>query len=76
MLPNPPYSPELAPSDYYLFSLMGHALAEQHFKTSEELENWVSEWFDEKKEQFFWRGIHKLPERWEKCVESHGQYYE
>jgi hypothetical protein len=55
---------------------MGHALKEQHFKTSEELENWVSEWFSSKEEQFFWQGIHKLSERWSKCVESDGNYFE
>jgi len=76
LLPHPPYSPDLAPSDYHLFASMGHALKEQHFKTSEELENWVSEWFSSKEENFFWRGIHKLPERWSKCVESDGQYFE
>ena len=25
------YSPDLAPSDYYLFASMGHALSDQHF---------------------------------------------
>jgi histone-lysine N-methyltransferase SETMAR len=76
VLPHPPYSPALAPSDYHLFSSMGHALKKQHFKTSEELENWVSEWFASKEENFYWRGIHKLPERWGKCVASEGKYFE
>ncbi|VVC46049.1 Transposase, type 1 [Cinara cedri] len=31
LLPHLPYSPDLAPSDYHLFSLEGQALAEQHF---------------------------------------------
>lgn len=76
LLPHPPYSPDLAPSDYHLFSSMGHALAEQHFDSYEEVENWVSGWFALKDEQFYWRGIHKLPERWSKCVENNGQYFE
>jgi len=29
-----------------------------------------------KDEEFFWRGIHKLPERWEKCIVSEGKYFE
>jgi len=33
VLIHPPYSPDLAPSDYYLFRSMTHALSEQHFKT-------------------------------------------
>ena len=76
VLPHPPYSPDLAPSDYHLFSSMEHAFNEQHFKTSEEVENWVSEWFASKDEQFFWQGIHKLPERWSKCVDRDGKYFE
>jgi len=29
-----------------------------------------------KDEKFFWCGIHKLPERWEKCIVSEGKYFE
>jgi len=31
ILPHAAYSPDLAPSDYHLFALMGHALAELWF---------------------------------------------
>ena len=55
---------------------MGHALTEQHFDSYEEVENWVSDWFALKDEQFYWRGVHKLPERCSKCVENNGQYFE
>lgn len=70
------YSPDLAPSDYHLFSSMGHALSEQRFNSHEEAKKWIDDWFAAKDGQFFWRGIHKLPERWEKCVDSDGYYFE
>ncbi|QQP56022.1 Transposase [Caligus rogercresseyi] len=54
------YSPDLAPSDYYLFASMG-AL----FTSYEDVRKWLDDWFASKEQQFFWRGIHKLPERWE-----------
>lgn len=76
VLPHAPYSPDLAPSDYHLFSSMGHALADQHFQNYEEVEKWVADWFASKKAKFYWDGIHQLPERWEKCVASDGQYFE
>lgn len=76
LLPHPPYSPDLAPSDYHLFSSMGHSLAEQHFNNFEDVRKWLDEWISNKDEAFFWNGIHKLPERWTKCVESEGQYFE
>ena len=37
VLPHPPYSPDVAPSDYYLLRSMAHGLAYQHFRTYEEV---------------------------------------
>ena len=76
ILSHPPYSSDFAPSDYHLFASMGHSLAEQRFANLEEVEKWLVEWFALKEKKFFWNGIHDLPERWVKCVESNGQYFE
>ena len=70
------YSPDLAPSDYHLFASLGHALAEQRFTSFKNLREWLDNWIDLKDEQFYWHGIHHLPERWEKCVNSNGDYFE
>lgn len=56
------YSPDLAPSDYYLFASLGHALAEQRFISYENVRKWLDDWFASKEQQFFWHGIHKLSE--------------
>ena len=58
------YSPDLAPSDYYLFASIGHALSDQHFTSYENVRKWLDDWFASKERQFFWRGIHQLPDRW------------
>ena len=50
VLPHPAYSPDLAPSDYHLFS-MGHALAERHFDSYEDVRKWLDEWFASKDEE-------------------------
>ena len=76
VLLHPAYSSDLTSSDYHLFSSMGHALAERHFDSYEDVRKWLDEWFASKNEEFFWRGIHKLPERWEKCIVSEGKYFE
>ena len=34
-LSHPPYSPDVAPSDYYLFRSMAHDLVHQHFRSYE-----------------------------------------
>jgi len=53
ILSHPPYSPDLAPSDFHLFASMGHSLAEQHFVNFEEVEKWLVEWFSSKEKNFF-----------------------
>jgi len=55
---------------------MGHALAEQHFDSYEDVRKWLDEWNAAKGKDFYWHGIHKLSERWEKCVASEGKYFE
>ena len=65
-----PYSPDIAPSDYYLFRSMAHNLSEQHFTSYEDTKNSVDSWIASKDEAFFRRGIRMLPEKWEKVVAS------
>lgn len=76
VLSHPPYIPDIAPSDYHLFRSMEHGLAEQHFRSAEEAENWVKAWIAAKDASFFRDGIRKLPERWAKVVASDGQYFQ
>ena len=53
ILSHPPYSPDLASSDYHLFASMGHSLAEQCFANLEEVGKWLVEWFALKEKSFF-----------------------
>ena len=66
--PTPPYSPDVALSDYHLFRSMAHGLADQHFRFYEEVKSWIDLWIASKDDQFFLRGIRTLSERWEKVV--------
>jgi len=63
VLPHPPYSPDIAPSDYHLFRSMTHGLSEQYFTSYEDTKNCIDDWIASKDEAFFRRGIHMLPER-------------
>ncbi|GBP41573.1 Mariner Mos1 transposase [Eumeta japonica] len=76
VLPHPPYSPDIAPSDYHLFRSMAHGLTDQKFTSYEYCQKWVDLWISSKDKEFFQRGIHLLPERWQKVVESDGKYFE
>ncbi|GBP14629.1 Mariner Mos1 transposase [Eumeta japonica] len=39
VLPHPPYSPDIALSDYHLFRSMAYALSEQRFTSYEDIKN-------------------------------------
>lgn len=75
VLPHPPYSPDIAPSDYHLFRSMSHSLADQHFHSYEDTIKWLDSWIFSKNQEFFQSGIRSLPERWEQVVASGGQYF-
>ncbi|KAG5308637.1 MOS1T transposase, partial [Pseudoatta argentina] len=75
VLPHPPYSPDIAPSDFHLFRSMAHGLADRRFHSYEEAQKWIDSWIASKDMSFFRRGIHVLPERWEKVVSSDEQYF-
>ena len=76
VLPHPPYSPDIAPSDYHLFRSMQSALSGERFSSYEEIKKWVDEWIASKEPDFFYRGIHLLPEKWQNVVVSDGNYFE
>ena len=54
VLPHPPYSPDIASSDYYLFRLMAHGLDDQQFRSHEDIEKWLDSWIASKDDgQYF-----------------------
>jgi histone-lysine N-methyltransferase SETMAR len=74
VLPHPPYSPDLAPSDFHLFRSLQNHLNGKTFKNDEELKNWLDEFFDSEPAAFFKSGMDKLPGRWEYVVNNEGAY--
>lgn len=74
VLPHPPYSPDLAPSDFHLFLSLSSALSGVSFNDEAELENWLRQWFASKDRAFYRRGIEKLVERWTEVVNNGGEY--
>jgi len=57
---HPPYSLDLAPSDY-LFLSMANNFAGEKFASREACENRLSQFFANRDEGFYERGVMKLP---------------
>lgn len=75
-IPHPPYSPDLAPSDYYLFSSLKSHFSGTNFTNRNEVVDSINDWLRVKGESFFSKGINMLPVRWTRCVEANGNYFE
>ena len=73
---HPPYSPDLAPSDYHLFPDLKKALGGKHFSTSEEVKKFVADYFQKKDVALYAAGIEKLLYRYSKCLDREGDYVE
>ena len=73
---HPPYFPDIAPSNYYLFRSMAHGLPDQQFRSYEDIEKCLDSWIATKDEHFNRKGILALPERWAKVVANDRQCFE
>ena len=75
-IPYPPYSPDLAPSDFHIFSSLKDALRRTRFRDDDEVRSAVHEWLRTRPKELFSRGIYMLVKRWHKCVVLEGDYGE
>ena len=75
-LPHPPYSPDMAPSDFYLFRHLKKSLRGRRFVDDDELKSVVEGWLERQPEEFYSKGIAELRHRWDKCIEVNGDYVE
>jgi len=76
LLSHPPYSADLAPSDYHVFRSLKDPLRGQRFGCDEEVVHATNDWFKLQDENFFVDGVKSLAHRCEKCVALEGIYIE
>lgn len=74
VLPHPPYSPDLAPSDFHLFGPLKFALSGRVFKTNEEIKAALQSWLAQQPKEYFAAGILSLAQRWDKCIRNRGEF--
>ena len=73
---HPPYSLDLAPSDYHLFPGLKNQLKGRHFSSDAEVIPAAKTWLDGQPSEFFLIGLQKLEQRAKKCIELRGEYVE
>jgi len=76
VLPHPPYSPDLAPSDFHLFGSLKDGMRGIHFSDDESLVKAAKQWLKGAGAEFYRRGIHALVPRWRMAVANDGDYVE
>ena len=73
---HPPYSPDLAPSDFHLFLHMKSFMGGQNFNEDDEVKKAISAWLQSQASSFYDEGIQKLVPRYDKCLNNGGNYVE
>ncbi len=73
---HPPYSPDLAPCDFFLFPLLKSKLHGQRFPDLDSLKVAIQDVFDSIPQSEFARCFANLQHRWLRCVDVAGQYFE
>ena len=71
---HPSYSPDLEPSDHYLFRSLPNSLNGKTSNDDEAVKSHLVQFFSDKDQKFYERGIMKLPEIWQKVIEQNGKY--
>ena len=71
-VPHPPYSPDLAPCNFWLFPNLRGC----RFETIEEMKEAVTKVIDTLTQKNFHVALQKLLEQYNKCIAAGGYYFE
>ena len=76
LVEHPPYSPDLAPSVFHLFPKLKTAISGTHFQSDDDVIHAVDDFLNGQEKDFFKSGIGALKHRWQKCIDTEGDYIE
>jgi len=69
---HPPYSSDLAPSDFHLFLHLKKFLGGKRFDDNDDLKDAVQKWLTSHAATFYEESIQKLVLRYDKCLNDGG----
>jgi hypothetical protein len=76
VIPHPPYSPDLAPCDFFLFPKMILNLKARRFDTIEEIQTKSQGVLDTVTENDFQETFQTWRRLWDRCLHAGGIYFE
>ena len=76
IVPQPPYSTDLGPCDFWLFPKLKEKLRGCRYETIEEMKEAVTKVIDMLTQEDFHGAFQKLLERYDKCIAAGGDYFE
>ncbi|KAG5343399.1 SETMR methyltransferase, partial [Acromyrmex heyeri] len=76
MLAAPPYSPDLAPCDFFLFPKLKRPMKGRRYATIEEIKTASKEELNKITKNDFLKCFEDWKKRWHKCIISDGDYFE
>jgi len=76
VITQPPYSPDLALSDFWLFPALKMGLKGTRFATMEDIKSNATAELRKIPKEAFCRRFQQWQDRWSKCVRGQGPYFE
>jgi hypothetical protein len=75
-LPHPPYSPDLAPADFFLFPKMKMQLKGRRFHSVADIQRESQKVMDSLTQNDFEAALQQWQERCDQCIAVQGDYFE
>lgn len=75
-LPQPPYSPDVAPPDFFLFPRLKRPMKGKHFETTEGIQAACTADLKAIPENAFRDAFNAWKSRWQRCIDAEGAYFE
>ena len=76
MMPQPPYSPDMAPCDFFLFPKLKRPMKGRRYATIDEIKTASKEELNKITKNDFWKCFEDWKKHWHKCIISNGNYFE
>jgi transposase len=76
VLPQPPYSPDLAPADFFLFGKLKNSLKGSRFDSIPEIQDASARTLKDIPQSDFQKSFDHWKKRWQKCIEVGGDYFD